>query len=179
MKKGFKVFLSVSVLLLILASATLTQNDKAIFNGRVYLNSLTFFKPAADDGNYLKCTDSATGKIEWAKGSDGYTRDIPGAQVAIQEHSYTKLLTTANGSGTVIDTLTTNGASTGTSRFPNAITGVSITGVYNDTVATAIPVGYVKSIGASNKTITVRIAKGTSLVPATVGTTFYLTVTGY
>jgi hypothetical protein len=179
MKKGFTVFFSVSALLLILASATLTQNDKAIFNNKVYLNSPVFVKPLADDGYYLKCVDSSTGKAQWAKGYTAYSRSIPGAQSAIEGKSYGKFLTTANGSGTVIDTLTTDGTSTGTSLFPNAVTGVSITAVYNDTVATAIPFGYVKAFGASNKTVTVRIVKGTSMVPAAIGTTFYLRVEGY
>lgn len=179
MKKGKLMLFSLLAIAAVMISAALVQNDKATFNGKAYFNNYTYLKPAADDGYYLQCIDSATGKAGWAKGFTAYTRAIPGAPSAIQAYSYTKLLTTANGSGTVIDTLTTNGASTGTSRFPNAITGVSITGVYDDTVATAIPVGYVKSIGASNKTITVRLAKGTSLAPATVGTTFYLTVTGY
>ncbi len=175
MKKVFKGMILLGLIALVSVAATLTQNDKAIFNGKTYLNGVNYLVAGADSGLVLTCVDSATGKAKWAPSLE--TRRNPGAADSYKGFSYTKKLTTAGGSGTAIDTLTLEGTASGTALF-STIYSVSLTPVYSDTIATAIPFAYVKSIGASNKTITVRVIKGTANGPADSGTEVYMTVTG-
>lgn len=175
MKKVFKGMILLGLIAMVSVAATLTQNDKAIFNGKAYLNGVVYFKANADSGKVLTCVDSATGKASWASVLE--TRATPGASGSYKGFSYTKKLTTSGGSGTAIDTLTVEGTASGTALF-STIYSVSLTPVYSDTIATDIPFAYVKSIGASNKTITVRVIKGTANGPADSGTEVYMTVTG-
>jgi len=97
-----------------------------------------------------------------------------GAATTHKPKIYTRELTVAGGGGLVVDTLTLEGTATGTAIF-TTIYSVNFTVTSNDTIG---GIAYVKSIGGSNKTITVRAEVPNTTLPKAQGTKVYMTIMG-
>lgn len=109
--------------------------------------------------------------------ADVFTRSNPGSPTKLTAPKiYAKTITTAGGSGLAVDTLTTNGAASGTALFSH-IYSVIATPYYNDTVKASIPKVYHYATGSGNKTVTIRAFKGDS-IPYGSGLSIRLTVIG-